>query len=161
MRTRNIHMNEKKKNMEKDNNLKLTLLIQRGMMLMYVVLAVAIVVVFETGVMTGGIIADEPDFCFAGLTVMEIVTICSIPAALKLMSLKKIRQRIAEKGIGEYRRWAVVRLDLVGAPMILNLFLYYMSYSVAFGYMAIIAALCLVFVYPSEGRCLNEMNVEK
>lgn len=147
--------------MEQDKYGKTTLLILRAMTAMYILLAVAAVVLFETGAVEGGLLADDQSLNFLMLTAMEIVTICSLPAALKLMSIKRIRQRIGRKGPGEYRRWAVARLDLVGAPMIANLFLYYMTYSVAFVYMAIISALCITFVYPSEGRYWNEMNTEK
>ena len=147
--------------MEQDTYEKTTLQILRAMTAMYVLIAVAEVVLFETGAVEGGLLAYDQSLNFAMLTAMEIFTICSIPTALKLMSIKRIRRRISQEGPKEYRRWAVVRLDLVGAPMIVNLFLYYMTYSVAFVYMAIISALCITFVYPSEGRYRNETNTEK
>ena len=48
---------------------------------------------------------------------------------------------------------------MIGVPLVANTILYYMSMSVAYGYMAIIGGLCFTFVYPSIGRCINETNI--
>ena len=40
--------------------------------------------------------------------------------------------------------------------MPLNTVLYYLFMNTTFGYMAIILAICLPFVYPSEARCEAE-----
>ena len=45
-------------------------------------------------------------------------------------------------------------------PMLINTFMYYQTMSPAFGYMAIILVLCLFFVYPSIGRCIEETSEE-
>ncbi len=95
------------------------------------------------------------------LTAMELLTVCLIPAALKMMSLKAVKDRIRRGGRKAYTRLALLRMGLVGVPLVANTVLYYCFLSVAFAYMAIIGSLCLAFVYPGEGRCQNEMQCEE
>lgn len=92
---------------------------------------------------------------------MELITICLIPAALKMMSLKQIIENIKINGLAKYSQIAMLRMSMIGLPLLANAFLYYCFMSVAYAYMAIIGALCLVFVYPSEGRCLNETQCKE
>ena len=40
--------------------------------------------------------------------------------------------------------------------VIVNAVCYYLYMNASFGYMAIIAAICMLFVYPSLGRCKEE-----
>ena len=42
--------------------------------------------------------------------------------------------------------------------MVVNTLLYYIYMNTTFGYMAIIMALCLPFVFPTKGRCLAEIE---
>jgi hypothetical protein len=42
--------------------------------------------------------------------------------------------------------------------MMVNTWLYYMFMNVAFGYMAIILLLSLMFVYPSKVRCEQDVK---
>ena len=47
-------------------------------------------------------------------------------------------------------------MSLLADPMLINTLLYYVFMNVAFGYMAIIGLLSMVFVYPSKSRCEQE-----
>ena len=94
------------------------------------------------------------------LVVMELATIVVIPMALKLFSLKAIRRKLlAEKG-DALLFWGTTRINMLCLPMLINTFMYYQTMSPAFGYMAIILVLCLFFVYPSIGRCIEETSEE-
>lgn len=95
------------------------------------------------------------------LMAMELVTVCTIPVALKIMKLRRVRENIRENGLPSYLRFALLRMSLIGFPMLANIFFYYCFMSVSYAYMAIIEALCLAFVYPGEGRCLNEIQCEE
>lgn len=97
---------------------------------------------------------------FGILVVMELTTILVIPMALKLFSLKVIRRKLlAEKG-DALLFWGTTRINMLCLPMLINTFMYYQTMSPAFGYMAIILVLCLFFVYPSIGRCIEETSEE-
>lgn len=99
-------------------------------------------------------------FQYLVLTIMELSTICLIPFALKMFKIKPICNDIKKRGWTAYCRYALFRLCLIGIPMVLNVFFYYQFLAVAFAYLAIIGAICLAFVYPSEGKCLNEIQCE-
>lgn len=89
---------------------------------------------------------------------MELVTICAIPFALRLLKFGPARRAIAAAPEIGLRRWGIVRLLMISLPMLFNTLFYYQYLNVAFGYMAIIGLLCLVFVFPSETRCRQEMT---
>lgn len=122
------------------------------------VLSLLLVVIYETELLLPGsaIVGGTGEFYLVGL--MEIVTICSIPPALRLMKFGFVRRALAAAPSQGLTRWGSVRLLLIALPMLANTFLYYQYMNVAFGYMAIIGLLSLAFVYPSETRCRQEMD---
>lgn len=124
-----------------------------------VVLAVALVVVGEMGLieLSGVDAGTEVEFCV--LSAMELLTVCSLPVALKMFKLKKVTGWIGDD-TERYSAASIVRLLMIGVPMIVDIACYYVFMSVAFAYMAIISVLCLTFVYPSDGRRLEEMHNE-
>ena len=95
---------------------------------------------------------------FVFLTVMELATICLIPLALRLFKFKKIKQQLVELGEPAHIKWGLVRLDMLIFPMFLNTLFYYLFANNSFGIMAVIFAICLVFVYPSKKRCEAEFG---
>ena len=48
---------------------------------------------------------------------------------------------------------------MLTVPMVVNTLLYYLFMNVAFGYLAIILALCIFFVFPSMSRCEAEVGM--
>ena len=56
--------------------------------------------------------------------------------------------------------WGFVRLAMLAFLVIVNVACYYLYMNASFGYMAIIAAICMLFVYPSLGRCKEETTPE-
>ena len=95
---------------------------------------------------------------FVLLCIMELLTVCVIPLALRLFRFKTVKREMRrwhERGL---RTWGVRRILMLTIPMIVNTFLYYVYMNVAFGYMAIILFLCLFFVYPSLVRCNSEVK---
>ena len=52
-----------------------------------------------------------------------------------------------------------LRLAMLTVPMVVNTLLYYLFMNVAFGYLAIILALCIFFVFPSMSRCEAEVGM--
>ena len=54
------------------------------------------------------------------------------------------------------KKWGLLRLLLLFLPLLADTLLYYIYMNPTFGYLGIILALCLPFVYPSESRCIAE-----
>ena len=113
--------------------------------------------VFETGVATEGPMAGmhHPSE-FALLMTMELLTIAIIPTALKLFRFKTVQTQLRQQHGEALKKWGTTRLLMLGLPMLLNTLLYYIYLNTSFGFMAIILALCLPFVWPSEQRCAND-----
>lgn len=121
-----------------------------------VAIVVLMVVVYETEIIGPTSLGDDVQLVFVLQVLMELFTIVMIPVALKLFSLKSVRRKLAEGKGDALMRWGTARLNMLCLPMLVNVFLYYQTMSPAFGYMGIIVFLCLFFVYPSLGRCMDE-----
>lgn len=129
---------------------------------MYLSIATAavIAVLFETETLIPGAIEKGSTLEFILLTAMEIVTICAIPAALRLFRFGFVRRAIEASPERGLLKWGVVRLDLLCGTMTANTLFYYLTpLDVAFAYMAIICLISLVFVNPTMKRCLYEAGM--
>ena len=119
------------------------------------------VVVFETSLMETGILAGRDNNVeFLVTMTFELLTLASVPVALKLFKFKRIHGELVTEKAPAMLRWGTVRLLLLLALLQCNTLLYYIYMNTAFGYMALIIVLCLPFVYPSMGRCLAETEDE-
>lgn len=123
------------------------------------VLAVGLVVIFETDTLPCGIMADSKQTEFLLTALMELLTLADIYLALRLFKFDKVHHDLTTRQVPALRQWGVIRLLLLLVPMLVNTLLYYIYMNTTFGYMAIILALCLPFVYPSEGRCRSEIGL--
>lgn len=121
-----------------------------------VAIVTLMVVLYETDLIGPTSLGDDAPLVFVLQVTMELVTIVIIPLALKLFALKSVRRKLAEGKGDALMRWGTARLNMLCLPMLVNTFLYYQTMSPTFGYMAIIIFLCLFFVYPSMGRCVDE-----
>ena len=119
-------------------------------------ITVVLVVLFETDVLPSGLMATEKQTEFLLTTLMELLTLASVYMALRLFKFDKVHQELATLKADGLRRWGLIRLAILLLPMPLNTVLYYLFMNTTFGYMAIILAICLPFVYPSEARCEAE-----
>ena len=90
--------------------------------------------------------------------VMEFASIIVIPVALKLFAFKPVRRRLLETKGTALLRWGTTRIQLLCVPMLVDTLLYYQTMWAGFGYLGIILLLCLFFVYPSMGRCIDETS---
>lgn len=125
-----------------------------------VVPAILLVLLFESNVFPTGLYADNKTADFLFTTIMEILTICCIPLALRLIKDKTMKKYDVPRRMQIYRRKAMLRLLLLGCPLLVNTFLYYLFMNVAFGYMAIILFLCLLFIIPTKERQQREARID-
>ena len=111
-----------------------------------------------------GIMHDNKNSDFIMTSLMEIISICLIPVSLRLFKFKKVRNAIQSDNTenhSSFIAWALIRLDMVQIPMIVNVILYYMYMNVAFGYMGIILFLASFFIFPTLERCNFEYEKMK
>ncbi|SES98837.1 hypothetical protein [Prevotella sp. kh1p2] len=129
-----------------------------------VALSLIIVVLYETEWLADGVWATDKSLEFVIATVMELLTICLIPLALRLFKFKHIHRQLhqAPEDVrwSSLLRYGSLRLNMLCLPLLVNTLLYYLFMNVAFGYMAIILLLCLFFVYPSMARCVDDTLAE-
>ncbi|MBR5919139.1 MAG: hypothetical protein IKZ83_04490, partial [Prevotella sp.] len=105
-----------------------------------------------------GALQGDKKLEFVVLVVMELVLVCLIPLALKLFKFKKIKQKLEDEGGWAFLKWGERRIAMIIYPMLLNTLLYYFFANNSFGIMAVIFAICLVFIYPSKKRCEAEFG---
>ena len=123
--------------------------------------AILIAVVFETDAIEPGMLAGtSANGEFIVTTLMELLTLASVPLALKLFRFKKIHSDLTARKAEALRTWGLLRLGLLALLLIANTLLYYIYMNTAFGYMALIIVVCLPFIYPSMDRCLTETEEE-
>lgn len=121
-----------------------------------IVLALLLVVLYETDMILPGSIRMDANLNFLVLSLMEILTLAVIPAALYLFKTKKVHEQLVLNPVSSMRRYGILRLLMLGVPLVANTDLYYMSMNTAYGYMAIVLLIVLPFVYPSKSRCEEE-----
>lgn len=120
------------------------------------VCALLLVVAGETDVLPTGTLTERKSAEFVVLSVMELLTICTIPLALRLFKFNTVKRRLTDpKGLC---RWALIRMLMLACLMIANVLLYYLFMNPAFGYMGIIVFLCMFFIVPTQSRCENEIT---
>lgn len=111
---------------------------------------------FECGLIDGGWLAVESQVEFVVATVMVLLTMGCIPLALRLMRLKSIASKVQTGDKSTLARWVVVRIMLLGVPMLANTIIYYAFMSPRFGYLALILLLCMLCIYPSKDKAKEE-----
>ena len=137
---------------------------QRLLMILFItsiVLPLAMVVLFETGIIATGIMAGETQSEFLLTSTMELVTLAFAFLSLRLFKFAYIHADLVNRQEKALLKWGYLRLLLIQAPLVINTLLYYLYMKPTFGYLAIILALCLPFVYPSMDRCLAEVSEEQ
>lgn len=125
------------------------------------------VIAFESGLLMEGALSGDRHTDTHLLTQMWMVVaaLVGIPMALKMFSIKLVRDRLTADESRSARAllaWGTLRLLLLGLPMVADALCYYLfGADVRFFYLALIEALALFFVFPSRARCENETGNEK
>lgn len=95
-----------------------------------IAVGLVIVVLFENDLLPCGImISDDKSVEFVVATIMELLTICVIPVALKLFRFKRISKLLTSAEA--LSKWGTIRLLMLCVPMIVNTVFYYMFMNVA------------------------------
>ena len=127
-----------------------------GVFLAAIVLVMAIICLYETEVVVPGLLATDKQSEFLLTSLMELATLGCAFLALRLFKFEKIHQELTTYKAVALRKWGMIRLLLLLIPLWADTLLYYLYMNTTFGYLGIILALCLPFVYPSMSRCEAE-----
>ena len=93
--------------------------------------------------------------------VLELLTLCNIPLALRLFKWSAISTQLYEKKEKALLKWGTIRMALLCVPMVANTVFYTFTGKAAYFYMAVILFICLAFVYPSMARCVAEVTPQE
>ena len=121
-----------------------------------IVLVLTIVCLYETEVVVPGVLATDKQSEFLMAFLMELITLGCAFLALRLFKFEKIHQELITGKAVAMRKWGLIRLVILLFPLWADTLLYYIYMNTTFGYLGIILALCLPFVYPSMNRCEAE-----
>ena len=141
--------------------MKRTQCILMGFFITTIVVVVALVVLFETDVIASGLLEGDNLTEFVFTTMMELITLGFAFLSLRLFKFGTIRADLFARKETALQKWGVLRLMLIQGPLWFNTLLYYLYMSPTFGYLAIILALCLPFVYPGMSRCIADTTEEE
>lgn len=119
-----------------------------------------LLLLFETGVLEQGTAIGYPQQEFIITVVMELLTLAQIWIALRLFKFRQVREDLIGRREVALRKWGVLRLELLGIPLVANVLFYELFLKTTFGYLAIILLICQPFVYPSMARCMAETTQE-
>lgn len=125
-----------------------------------VAVALMIVVIYETDLLPAGTLVPDKNLEFVVVSLMELLTICLIPLALRLFKFKAVSRALKAEPNRGLRLWGSVRMAMICLPMIANALTYYLFMNVALGYMGIIGLICLVMINPTMSRCVAETGGE-
>ena len=127
-----------------------------GVFVAGIVLPLIIVCLYETEVVVPGLLATDKQSEFLLTFLMELMTLGCAFLALRLFKFEKIHQELTTGKAVALRSWGMIRLLMLLVPLWADTLLYYLYMNTTFGYLGIILALCLPFVYPSMNRCETE-----
>lgn len=123
-----------------------------------IAISVMFVVLYESNILLpGGLdMADQGQYIM--LAIVELITLAVIPLCLYLFRSKGIRRQLSQRPTLSLMRFGILRLIILGAGLVFNTLLYYMSMTPSYGYLAIIIAIAMTFIYPSKKRCEKEIS---
>lgn len=127
-------------------------------------LSLAIVLLYETGVMEEGLLAHNGSLCYVLQTSTILLALLAIPASLKMFSMvlnKRIVKLPLAEALVSYQRWSEVRLALLAIVALVGLSVYYTTLSSIGGLCALIGLIATLFCLPNEKRMEEELNQEE
>ena len=137
--------------------------VSKQLMVFYIVqivMALVIIVLFETGELPIGVMAADKQSEFVLTALMEILSLGAAFLGLRLFKFQAIHRDLVSRKEPAMWTWGMTRLLILQVPMVINTLLYYIYMNTTFGYLGIILLLCLPFVFPSLSRCLAETTEE-
>ena len=121
--------------------------------LLFLVLSLVLIVLYETDTLEAGLLADDKQSEFVLTFIMELLSLGAAFLGLRLFKFKLVHDELVALREPAMWKWGLIRLLILEVPMFANTLLYYIYMNTTFGYMGIMLLLCLPFVFPTLGRC--------
>lgn len=83
-------------------------------------------------------------------TTMELITVVLLVIGAAIFKIGAVKRHIARRGYEAHALWTLIRIVLIGIPLVVNIVFYYIYVNVSFGYMAIICAIFMAFAKPEK-----------
>ncbi len=147
--------------MEKE--IKRLLRLLQGEYILLWVLPLLLAALYETGVMTEGLYADDAQVDYILQTAGILLAIGLIPVSLRLFSLslvKYVKNLSLPDALKSYRRWSEVRIGLLLVAVLVNLSAYYLTLNNTGVLCALMALAASLFCVPTRQRLLDELDLE-
>ncbi len=122
------------------------------------VVAVVVVLLFETGVATEGALVGNPRAAYVAETTGVLAMIALVPTSLKLFSVA-LKKRVVT--LSDYHHASLLRLALLAIVVWGNLIVYYLTLNNLGGLSALIGLTATLFCLPSAERIENELSKDK
>lgn len=126
----------------------------------FIALAFFLAVLFETDCLIPGLLAGDTASEFVVTMILELSTLLCAFLALRLFRFQKVSHDLYTRQAPAMLQWGMIRLMLLGIPMVADTLFYYIYMNTTFGYLAIMLLLCQPFVCPTMGRCIAETTPE-
>lgn len=118
-----------------------------------------IAIAFESMLLEPGMLVGDEVLSYWMSLVGVAMVLINLPVALKLMKFEKIRKEVTAS-VQAYQKWYVIRIAILQTPLLYNILAYYLlGCEPTFGYMALMAAVAHLFVWPSRDRMIYEREL--
>lgn len=127
-------------------------------------LVVLLVVLYEYDVLPQGVFADDAQACYVMQATGILLTVGMIPLSLRMFSLsltRYVRRLSLPDALVSYRRWSEVRLDMLLAPALFDMTVYYTTLDTTGLLCAGMVLLVSLFCVPGRTRLLKELDLEQ
>lgn len=131
---------------------------------LFLILAAATFLAYESGILEEGIYAGDPRMSYIWSTTSILSTLALVPLSLKLYSFMMKRQvdkANLTHALKLYKKWNEIRLLMLAASTFFNIYVYYATLENMGALCALINITASVFCLPSESKLKSELNINE
>ena len=131
---------------------------------LYVLLAVLLVVLYETHVFVEGALVGNAGAVYTAESAGILLAVILTPVALKSCHKALVRMAYMEDDEARrrcYVKWSEIRLAMFVAVVLLNISVYYMTVDNMCGYCAIIGVIASLFCWPTKDGVATELTMKE
>lgn len=138
---------------------KNSLILLRIVYCTHLLTAVLLVAIFELQLLPTGMLAHDAATTYAMEMAGVVLTIISIPVALKMLNFPKFRALLKQQP-ERYTSFSLIRLSILGAPLLYDTLAYYFTgLDATLGYLGLMVVVAFLFVWPSRGKMEYECDI--
>ena len=130
----------------------------------YVLLAVLLVVLYETRVFASGSLAGDATAVYLAETAGILLAIVLTPVALKSFHKALVRMVYMNDDAARrrcYVKWSEIRLAMIVTVVLVNISIRYMTADMMCGWCALIGVIASLFCWPTAGGIAAELTMKE